>query len=252
MIIRSPKNESNFMVVQNDVVRDKRLSFKARGILLEILSRPDNWVITAEGLALEGQEGRSAILTAFEELRSAGYMKTRKLRNSDGTFQTITHVFDTPENAIIESPRVDFPTSDNLLSLEEPIKEELELMSLSKTDFQFDEFWKIYPKHNGGVINNKKAWAKAVKVASPEEIIAGAKRYRDDPNRSLQFTAYPASWLNKGMWTDAPLTPQSFKDGSRSLVNTPTLVPAPFDPKEFARKPLDPERVAKIRRENGV
>jgi len=127
------------------------------------------------------------------------------------------------------------------------------LLELNRTQrTQFDEFWKIYPKHNGGVINNKKAWAKAVKVASPEEIIAGAKRYRDDPNRSLQFTAYPASWLNKGMWTDAPLTPQSFKDGSRSLVNTPTLVPAPFDPKEFARKPLDPERVAKIRRENGV
>ena len=129
----------------------------------------------------------------------------------------------------------------------------IHLLELNRTQVtQFDEFWKIYPKHNGGVINNKKAWAKAVKVASPEEIIAGAKRYRDDPNRSLQFTAYPASWLNKGMWTDAPLTPQSFKDGSRSLVNTPTLVPAPFDPKEFARKPLDPERVAKIRRENGV
>ena len=129
----------------------------------------------------------------------------------------------------------------------------IHLLELNRTQVtQFDEFWKIYPKHNGGVINSKKAWAKAVKVASPEEIIAGAKRYRDDPNRSLQFTAYPASWLNKGMWTDAPLTPQSFKDGSRSLVNTPTLVPAPFDPKEFARKPLDPERVAKIRRENGV
>ena len=252
MIIRSPKKESNFLIVQNDVVRDKRLSFKARGILLEILSRPDNWVITAEGLALEGQEGRSAILTAFEELRAAGYMKTRKLRNSDGTFQTITHVFDSPENEIIELPRSDFPTSDNLLSLEEPTKEELKSNPDSEIKESFSQFWEIYPIHNGGQVVALKAFKKALKVTTLEEILDGARRYRDDPNRAREFTAYPATWLNQQRWADPALPPQSLKDGRRSLREAPTIVPPKFDPKEFPQVKLDPEKVAKIRRENGV
>ena len=256
MIIRSPRKESNFLIVQNSVVRDKRLSFKARGILLEILSRPDNWVITAENLALEGQEGRAAILTAFEELRAVGYMKTNKLRNSDGTFQTVTFVFDEPEDAIIESPRTDYPTSDNRFSLEEPIKEELKSIPQPKIrDSLFQEFWDIYPIHNGGRANSEKAWKKAVKQATPEAIIEGARKYRDDPNRQKEFTAYPATWLNQGRWADDPLPPQALKTGqrgARSLDTTPTIVPPRFDPKEFARAPLDPDKVAKIRRENGV
>ena len=132
----------------------------------------------------------------------------------------------------------------------------IHLLELNRTQVtqedSFNEFWKIYPKHNGGVLNNQKAWAKAIKIAPVEEIISGAIRYRDDPNRNPQYTAYPASWLNKGMWTDSPLTPKAFKDGRRSLVSTPTLIPPRFDPKEFPQTPLDPERVAKIRRENGV
>lgn len=252
MIIRSPRKESNYLIVQNSVVRDKSLSFKARGILLEILSRPNNWVVTAENLALEGQEGRSAILAAFKELKKSGYMETQKLRNSDGTFQTVTYVFDEPKNSIIEQPEVDYPTSDNPLSLEVPIKEELKSNPNLKTSESFSQFWEIYPIHNGGKVVAEKAFKKALKVASLEKILEGARRYRDDPNRSKGFTAYPATWLNQVRWDDPPLPLQSLKTGARSLSQTLTIVPPKFDPKEFPQTKLDPEKVARIRRENGV
>ena len=121
-----------------------------------------------------------------------------------------------------------------------------------KIDLAFEEFWKVYPRHNGGVINNRKSFAKALKVASAEQIIAGALKYALDPNRQLEFTAYPATWLNQGRWDDPPLPPQSLHTGVRRLDKTPTVLPPKFDPAEFAKKPLKPEMVAKLRRENGI
>ena len=45
----------------------------------------------------------------------------------------------------------------------------------------------------------------AIKEAEIGLILAGAERYRDDPNRVDTFTAHPATWLNSGRWNDAPL-----------------------------------------------
>ena len=68
----------------------------------------------------------------------------------------------------------------------------------------FADFWAAYPRKTARAAAVK-AWAKAVRSAAPEEIVAGARRYADDPNREAQFTAYPATWLNAGRWEDEPL-----------------------------------------------
>ena len=52
-IIRAPRPDSGFLIVANDVVRDSRLSYRARGTLLSILSRPDDWRTDAEQLVRE-------------------------------------------------------------------------------------------------------------------------------------------------------------------------------------------------------
>ncbi|AHH22084.1 hypothetical protein NONO_c73280 [Nocardia nova SH22a] len=68
----------------------------------------------------------------------------------------------------------------------------------------FDDFWNAYPRRQakGAAI---KAWAKAVKRASPREIVDGASRFAADPNRDPAFTAMPATWLNADRWDDDPL-----------------------------------------------
>lgn len=111
-IIRAPRPESGFVQIRNEVARDSRLSFKARGILLEILSRPDNWETSADALAASGPDGRTAVLSGLRELREAGYLTTVRQRLEDGTFNTVSTVFDTPR------PESGFPTSENLTSIE--------------------------------------------------------------------------------------------------------------------------------------
>lgn len=68
----------------------------------------------------------------------------------------------------------------------------------------FAEFWQIYPRREGKQAAAK-AFDKATRSVAPEVVIAGAARFRDDPNRVDEFTPHPSTWLNQGRWDDDPL-----------------------------------------------
>jgi Helix-turn-helix domain len=68
----------------------------------------------------------------------------------------------------------------------------------------FDAFWDIYPRR-AGKGDARKAFERATHRSPVAEVMAGAARYRDDPNREAEFTAHPATWLNQDRWEDDPL-----------------------------------------------
>ena len=68
----------------------------------------------------------------------------------------------------------------------------------------FEVFWSIYPRRvaKGAA---RKAFARALRPASPEDIITGAKRYSQSVNgREMKYIAHPATWLNQERWADDP------------------------------------------------
>ncbi len=71
----------------------------------------------------------------------------------------------------------------------------------------FTEFWAAYPRRIGKLAAMK-AFTKARKSASAEDIIAGVDRYIAH-KPSYADWAHPSSWLNAGRWMDeyAPLRP---------------------------------------------
>jgi len=72
----------------------------------------------------------------------------------------------------------------------------------------FLDWYLEYPrKESKGVA--EKAYAKARKFATAEELVEGAIRYREDPNREAQYTKLPATWLNGKCWEDGPLPAKS-------------------------------------------
>ena len=123
-IKRAPRPQSHYTIIANDVLRDQNLSFRARGILASILSRPDNWRTDSESLARESKEGRTAILTALKELEAAGYLQRKKSQNDKGHWVTESLVFDTPQNPTYGKPTSVEPTTDNPTLLEETYKNE--------------------------------------------------------------------------------------------------------------------------------
>lgn len=76
----------------------------------------------------------------------------------------------------------------------------------------FEEWWEHYPR-KAGKRKAFNAWKSARKRASNEDLIDGARRYADDPNRTDQYTKYPEGWLNADGWLDEPLPPRT--DGPR-------------------------------------
>jgi len=67
-------------------IEDTRLSWAARGLLIYVLSRPDDWRVIARHLARQGDLRRDGIYRLLRELRTCGYVRLVRRRNDEGTF----------------------------------------------------------------------------------------------------------------------------------------------------------------------
>lgn len=72
-------------------VRDKTLSFRARGVLFRLLSNMDGYRMAVNDLEKEGTEGRDSISTAMKELRAQRYIITIRIKNEKGRFVGTEH-----------------------------------------------------------------------------------------------------------------------------------------------------------------
>jgi hypothetical protein len=102
MIIRSERPRDNFTIISNAIINDDRLTFKARGLLIYLLSKPDHWRSTTAHLASVGPDGIAAVKTGMKELELLGYIKRVRERHPDGRITTHTIVFDQPCGQLCE------------------------------------------------------------------------------------------------------------------------------------------------------
>ena len=103
---------------------------------------------------------------------------------------------------------------------------------------EFDRWYAVYPLHKGRDAALK-AFVKARKRASLNDLVAGAERYRDDPSRKPDYTAHPASWLNAGRWLDDSGGSPGLSDDT-ALVDSRTrqLIKAGVPAEEIGRMDL--------------
>lgn len=78
------KKNGNFTVMSNNHLKDRRLSYKAKGLLSVILSLPPEWDYTVKGLSMLSSDGTSSVDTALKELEKYGYLSRRRLRDELG------------------------------------------------------------------------------------------------------------------------------------------------------------------------
>jgi len=77
---------------------------------------------------------------------------------------------------------------------------ETEAKTKTKTTIEFDSFWAVYPR-KVAVGKARIAWAKAIKSANPELIIAGAVKLAA-AKRDPKYTPHASTWLNAQQWSD--------------------------------------------------
>jgi hypothetical protein len=104
VIVHRSHPEARFTIIPDATVRDPRLSYLARGLLGEMLSRPDDWATSADAIWRRARsergsagEGRDVLRAAFAELAAAGYLHRERRRVGRGRFATDLHVFDAPD-----------------------------------------------------------------------------------------------------------------------------------------------------------
>ena len=150
MAVFRVERNSGYTVMSNHHLRNKELTLKAKGLLSQMLSLPEDWDYTLAGLSHINRESIDAIRTAVWELEKAGYILRRQGRDEKGKMTAIEYtIYEQPqpmlENPIpgkpmLENPTTDNPTSENPTQLNKDrsrtnlSKKEKSITDLSSTD----------------------------------------------------------------------------------------------------------------------
>ena len=100
-IIRVKKNKHNpYVMLDNRIFSDPNLSWKAKGILSYLLSKPDNWVISVSDLVKRSKDGRDAVYAGLKQLQDAGYITREVIRSINGRIESWEYtIFETPQTS---------------------------------------------------------------------------------------------------------------------------------------------------------
>ena len=113
-VFRVEKN-SGYTVMPNHHLRNQELSLKAKGLLSQMLSLPDNWDYTLKGLSLINREKIDAIREAIRELERAGYIVRSRERDEKGRLRGADYIiYEFPKKPVSDLPTLENPTLDNL------------------------------------------------------------------------------------------------------------------------------------------
>ncbi|MFE2090722.1 hypothetical protein [Streptomyces sp. NPDC059460] len=171
----------DFTMVYNAAVRDRRLSRRARGLLVEILSHRDGFGISEASLIANGPEKRDAIRTTLRELERYGYLHRTQSREGGKFGETVFEVTDMPEGLLIgarapweapeeppeQNPRSE-PMTENPSTVDETQNRRSEPMAdLPSTDLPST----VNPRHKK--INPKKTNNQKTNSVRPSVVNAG-------------------------------------------------------------------------------
>ena len=113
----------SFTVIPNALLHDASLSFRARGLLVMMLSMPDDWRTYQTWLEQQGHEGREAIRAAVRELETAGYLRRERVMQNGRIIGLIWHWSDAPSDGkppAGKSARTKYPSAPKSKASEAP------------------------------------------------------------------------------------------------------------------------------------
>ena len=135
-IIRVKKRPSNFVIIDKTFLEDDRLSYKAKGILAYLLSKPDNWKVIVSDLVKHSKDGFDSVYSGLKELKKYGYYEKNPIRDEKG-------IIIRWESIIYEVPKIKETNQTHETSL---------LRDFPDMGFPDME----NPEHNNNYINNNK------------------------------------------------------------------------------------------------
>ena len=117
------KKRNDFTIISNTIFKDKTLSARAKGLLAEMLSLPEDWDYTLKGLSSLFSDGIDSIRSGIRELEEHGYVVRQRSRTEDGRLAGIEYIiYETPHIVGAFTPVQDAPVTESPIS-EKPSQE---------------------------------------------------------------------------------------------------------------------------------
>lgn len=149
---------------------------------------------TPEAIAL-AVEAIEAVEAKLDESRSAARERKRrqrdKSRDSHGTV--------TPDVTNSHAETLSLPPSPQ--PPQPPTHTRVCISTHAREAAEFDRFWAVYPKRVAKD-EARKAFSRALKRASADEIVSAVERQRDWEQWVRGFIPNASTWLNQGRWAD--------------------------------------------------
>ena len=153
MAVFRVERNTGYTVMSNHHLRNKELSLKAKGLLSQMLSLPEDWDYTLAGLSYINREKIDAIREAVRELERAGYIQRSRERDEKGRLRGTDYIiYEQPPNLdlpTLENPTLGNPTLENPTQEKPTLENPMQLnKDIQKTDLPKKE------KSNTDLSNN--------------------------------------------------------------------------------------------------
>jgi len=216
------QTDYQFTMIPNQAVRDPEITSNAFRLLAYLLSHENGYELLHDQIMRQTDLGRYAVQKAMNLLTEKGFLKVERQRRKDGSYGGYNYILLDPyketnadESTAVESSVESFhygttsPLKEDNLTKNINTKENKERDSL---DERLEEFLAIYPKKGDAKKPIRQKLEQALKVASFEEILEGAKQYAQFLEWSDQYVAMAKTWLNQERWTEEhPQNPDKVK-----------------------------------------
>lgn len=138
-IIKDVKN--HYVNIDQQLIRDESLSWKARGIFMYLWSQTDEWDFYAKEVAKHSTDGLDTLNSGLKELEQHGYLSRKRKRDKEGRLKGtdwILHEKPKKVSPKSKTPKPDFPTQDKPIQ-EKSIQENPDLSITDPKNYQLEE-----------------------------------------------------------------------------------------------------------------
>ena len=107
---------NGFTIINNGVLNNTQLSWKAKGLFAYLWSQSDSWDFYEVEVLKHSTDGRASLRAGLKELEEHGYLKRYRNRDDKGILRESKWIlseqpmFDFPK---LDKPTLDYPTLDN-------------------------------------------------------------------------------------------------------------------------------------------
>lgn len=231
MAVLRVNKTKDYTVMSNSHFKEKEMSLKAKGLLSQMLSLPENWDYSIAGLVAINKENESSIKSALNELKKFGYLVvTKKLPNetTTGRIEYVYDIYEQPhnkqplekqeqekqgvENQPLENQAVEnqgqlstYELNTNKSNTDELSIKNKETISPSQIEKEFNTLWEAYPRKQGkskAYTAYEKARKKGVDFQTVLDGVYSYLTYIRVNKTEDRFIKQGSTWFNQQCWND--------------------------------------------------